>query len=75
MPACALKVRDEGESDTAGADEAVVPVPVNATVCGEPVALSATETVAEKLAAEAGVNVTEMEQLAPAARELPQVLV
>jgi hypothetical protein len=75
MPACALKVRDEGESDTAGADGAVVPVPVNVTVCGEPVALSATETVAEKFAAEAGVNVTEMEQLAPAARELPQVLV
>jgi hypothetical protein len=31
--------------------------------------------VAAKLAAEAGVNVTEMEQWEPAASELPQVLV
>ena len=43
-----------GLSEAAGA----VPVPVIDTVCGEPVALSATESVAEKLAAEAGVKVT-----------------
>jgi len=36
----------------------VVPVPVSVELCGEPAALSATERVAEKLAAEAGVNVT-----------------
>jgi len=35
----------------------VVPVPVRDEVCGEPVALSATESVAEKLVAEAGVRV------------------
>jgi hypothetical protein len=35
-----------------------VPVPVRAAVCGEPVALSATEIVAVKLVAEAGVKVT-----------------
>jgi hypothetical protein len=35
-----------------------VPVPLSDTVCGEPVALSATESVAEKLVAEAGVKVT-----------------
>jgi hypothetical protein len=35
-----------------------VPVPLSAVVCGEPDALSATESVAEKLAADAGVNVT-----------------
>jgi hypothetical protein len=35
-----------------------VPVPVIVDVCGEPVALSATERVDEKLAAEAGVKVT-----------------
>ena len=35
-----------------------MPVPVRLAVCGEPVALSATDNVAEKLAAEAGVNVT-----------------
>ena len=35
-----------------------VPVPVRDEVCGDPVALSATDNVAEKLAAEAGVKVT-----------------
>jgi hypothetical protein len=35
-----------------------VPVPLSDTVCGDPGALSATESVAEKLAAEAGVKVT-----------------
>jgi hypothetical protein len=43
-----------GLSEAAGA----VPVPVSATVCGDPEALSATESVAEKLVAEAGVKVT-----------------
>jgi len=52
-----------------------VPVPVSVAVCGEPVALSATESVAEKLATEAGVKVTEIAQWEPAASELPQVLV
>ena len=51
------------------------PVPLRVTVWGEAAALSAMESVAEKLAAAAGVKVTEIEQLAPAARELPQVLV
>jgi hypothetical protein len=35
-----------------------VPVPVRLAVCGDPEALSATDSVAEKLAADAGVNVT-----------------
>ena len=35
-----------------------VPVPLRLAVCGEPAALSATESVAEKVAAEAGVKVT-----------------
>ena len=43
-----------GLSEAAGA----VPVPLSDTVCGEPEALSATESVAEKLDAEAGVKVT-----------------
>lgn len=34
-----------------------VPVPVRDAVCGDPAALSATESVPEKLVAEAGVNV------------------
>lgn len=37
--------------------------------------MSAIESVAAKLAAEVGVNVTEIEQLALAASELPHVLV
>ena len=63
-----------GESEAAGA-VGVVPIPLRATVCGEPVALSAMESVAAKLVAEAGVNVTEIEQLVLAASELPQVFV
>jgi hypothetical protein len=43
-----------GLSEAAGA----VPVPLSDTVCGEPVALSATDSVAEKLVAVAGVKVT-----------------
>jgi len=41
-------------SDATGA----VPVPVRIAVWGEPAALSLTESVAVKLTAEAGVNVT-----------------
>jgi hypothetical protein len=44
----------DGVSDATGA----IPVPVKLEVCGEPEALSATDRVAEKLAAEAGVKVT-----------------
>ena len=43
-----------GVSDTTAA----IPVPVRLDVCGDPVALSATDSVAEKLLADAGVNVT-----------------
>ena len=73
-PMLAEKVSEVGERETAGA-AAVVLVPLRATVCGEPVALSATESVAAKLVAEAGVKVMEIEQLPLAASELPQVLV
>ena len=51
------------------------PVPEIAVVCGEPAAVSATETAAEKLAALAGVKVTEMLQLPPASSVLLQVVV
>jgi hypothetical protein len=44
----------EGVSEATGA----IPVPVKLAVCGDPVALSATDNVAAKLAADAGVNVT-----------------
>jgi len=74
VPVVAVKLSDDGVSDAIGAG-GTVPVPLSWTVCGEPVALSTIESVAAKLAAEAGVKVTEIEQLAPAASELPQVLV
>src|ERR1017187_8770434 len=52
-----------------------LPVPVTTPDCGEPAALSATEIAAVKLAAEVGVKVTVMVQVAPAANVVPQVLV
>ena len=53
---------------------AATPVPDSVTVCGLPVALSVTVTVPGWLPRAVGVNVTLMEQLAPAATEAPQVL-
>jgi hypothetical protein len=52
-----------------------VPVPVREDVWGEPAALSAMLRDALKLAAEAGVKLTEILQLDPAASEEPQALV
>jgi UDP:flavonoid glycosyltransferase YjiC (YdhE family) len=49
------------------------PIPEMAADCGEPPALSATEIEAVRLAAEAGVNVTVIVQVAPTASELPQL--
>ena len=51
-----------------------VPVPVNATVCGEPVALSAIESEAESAPAAAGLNSTDTVQLAPTASDVVQVV-
>ena len=54
---------------------AAVPVPERLTVCGLPLALSAMLSVAERAPLAEGVKLTLMVQLAPAATELPQVLV
>jgi hypothetical protein len=62
-PVTAVKLSELGVSETTGA-LAAIPVPERAAVCGEPAALSVTESVAVKLAADAGVKVTEMEQFA-----------
>jgi hypothetical protein len=53
----------------------VVPVPFKDTVCGEPLALSVTLSVAESVIADAGVNVTEMVQDPAGASVVPQVVV
>jgi hypothetical protein len=58
--------------------EEAVPVPVKPTFCVLPATLpllSVTTSVALRLPAAAGVKVTLIEQLPPAATELPQVLV
>jgi hypothetical protein len=49
------------------------PVPVRATVCGLPGALSATASDAVRVPAEVGLKDTLMVQLAPAAKVVPQV--
>jgi len=56
-------------------EDAADPTPVSETVCDELAALSVTVSVAAKFPVDAGVKVTEMLQLDPAARELPQALV
>jgi hypothetical protein len=50
------------------------PVPLSETTCGDPGALSATVSVAVKLPATAGTNVTEIEHEAEAANDVPHVL-
>jgi len=54
---------------------AAVPVPVSVALCGEFEALSTTFTVALKLVADAGVNVTEILQVPPAASVAPHPFV
>jgi translation elongation factor EF-Tu-like GTPase len=56
----------------AGAGE--VAIPLSATVCGEPVALSAIERLADNDPVVVGSNVTATAQEAPAARLVPQLL-
>ena len=51
------------------------PDPVRLAVCGLPVALSVTETVAVRVPVAVGLNVTLIVQLPAAATELPQLLV
>jgi hypothetical protein len=66
------KVRLVGAKLTAGA---VIPVPLSATVCGLPVALSVTEIEPVRDPAAVGAKVTEIVQFADTATEEPHVLV
>ena len=50
-------------------------MPLSATLCGLPLALSKTERVPVLVPATTGLKVTEIVQLTPALREVPQVLV
>jgi hypothetical protein len=65
------KESEVGEKVTAGA----VPVPVRATVCGLPVALSVTESVALRAPEACGEKVTLTVQPTPAAKLVPQLFV
>ena len=67
-------VRLVGAKLTAGA-ERVTPVPVRLTVCGLLLALSAMVMAPVRLPTAVGVKVTLMVQLAPAATDVPQMLV
>src|ERR1017187_1271156 len=67
------KVRLVGVRVTAG-PAAAVPVPVRATVCGDPVALSAIDSEAVSAPAAAGLNSTETVQVAATASDVPQVV-
>jgi hypothetical protein len=66
-------VNEVGDNVTAGFPVAT-PVPLSATSCGDPVALSAIESEAAKAPAAAGLNSTDTVQLAPAASEVVHVV-
>ena len=67
------KAIDAGVKVTVGV-AAATPVPVRATVCGVPVALSATERLAVSAPTASGLNSTETVQEAAAASVVPQVV-
>ena len=69
MPSGVEKLKLDGENETAGAR----PVPLRVTDCGLFAALSVTVRVPLTLPAELGAKVTLMVQLAPAAKEVPQL--
>ena len=62
-------------AETLGVTASPAPVPVSATDCGEPAALSVTVMDPVRAPVAVGVKVTLMAQDAPAATEEPQVLV
>jgi hypothetical protein len=65
-------VKADGERASVSV-EALVPVPDNATICGEPAALSVASRLAVSVPTATGLNATDSVQLAPAARVVPQV--
>lgn len=67
------KVRLVGESVTLG--PGAKPVPVRLMLCGLPLPLSVSVTAPVRVPVVVGVNVTEMVQVCPTARLVPQVLV
>src|ERR1700677_2739744 len=70
-PPAELMVRDV----TAGATETDIPVPVSATVCGDPIALSVMVSVPVRAPEVVGVKATAMVQLPLTATDVPHVFV
>jgi len=66
-----VKVRLAGDNVTEGA----VPLPLNDTLCGLPLALSVMVIAPLRVPTAVGVNITEIVQLAPTLRLFPQVFV
>jgi hypothetical protein len=75
VPTVVLAKASEPGVNVASGARAAEPTPVSATVCGEPVALSATVIDAERFPVTLGVKPTVIVQEAAAASEVPQVLV
>lgn len=74
VPTVVAKLIEAGESEAAGRGAGVA-VPVRLVLCTETAALSVTASAPGKLPAVTGAKVTEIEQLAPAASDAPQLLV
>jgi hypothetical protein len=70
--ACEAKLKLAGAS---AAVAGVIPVPVNETACGDPAALSVTDSVPVREPLAVGLKVTEIPQFAPAASVAPQLVV
>ena len=70
---CAAKVKLVADNDALGPP--LVPVPLSATDCGLPVALSDTDIVAARVPTTVGVKVTLIVQFDPLATDEPQLLV
>jgi hypothetical protein len=68
-------VPEVGEAKSEKSLVAVEPIPVRLTDCGLPEALSVMLRLLDRVPGAVGVNVTPMVQFAPAATELPQLLV
>ena len=65
------KVSELGDTDATG----MAPVPLSDTTCGLPVALSETVSWPVRVPVAIGVKVTWIEQLPPAATDVPQLFV
>ncbi len=72
---CVLPLATDGFAGVTEIDESAMPVPDNEAVCGLSLPLSVTVSVPVRVPVAVGLNVTLIVQLAPAASEVPQLLV